>query len=107
MAEGLLRGQEYLHSLGITAWQDALVGELEALPIADGELDAGVARRSTGCCSAHPVAAGLIGARPRSAEGCLDAWELAWHSAGVVLKTPNSQRPTPKKPQNQQTATGD
>ena len=23
---GLLKGQEYLHSLGITAWQDAIVG---------------------------------------------------------------------------------
>ncbi len=27
MAEGLLRGQEYLHSLGITAWQDAIVDD--------------------------------------------------------------------------------
>ena len=27
MAEGLLKGQEYLHSLGITAWQDAIVDD--------------------------------------------------------------------------------
>jgi len=27
MAEGLLKGQEHLHSLGITAWQDAIVDE--------------------------------------------------------------------------------
>jgi predicted amidohydrolase YtcJ len=29
MAEGLLKGQEYLHSLGITAWQDAIVDDHE------------------------------------------------------------------------------
>ncbi|MGH2629421.1 MAG: amidohydrolase, partial [Actinomycetota bacterium] len=28
--EGLLKGQEYLHSLGITAWQDAIVDESNA-----------------------------------------------------------------------------
>ena len=27
VAEGLLKGQEYLHSLGITAWQDAIVND--------------------------------------------------------------------------------
>ena len=27
MAQGLLKGQEYLHSLGITAWQDAIVDD--------------------------------------------------------------------------------
>ena len=26
LMEGLLKGQEYLHSLGVTAWQDAIVG---------------------------------------------------------------------------------
>jgi predicted amidohydrolase YtcJ len=29
-AEGLLKGQEYLHSLGITAWQDAIVSDADA-----------------------------------------------------------------------------
>ena len=29
MAEALLKGQEYLHSLGITAWQDAIVDDHE------------------------------------------------------------------------------
>ncbi|MGZ8583453.1 MAG: amidohydrolase [Actinomycetota bacterium] len=29
MAEGLLKGQQYLHSLGITAWQDAIVDDHE------------------------------------------------------------------------------
>ena len=28
LAEGLRKGQEYLHSLGITAWQDAIVGAI-------------------------------------------------------------------------------
>ena len=28
LIEGLLEGQRYLHSLGITAWQDAIVGEM-------------------------------------------------------------------------------
>ena len=28
LAEGLRKGQEYLHSLGITAWQDAIVGTI-------------------------------------------------------------------------------
>ena len=27
MARGLLEGQTYLHSLGITAWQDAIVDD--------------------------------------------------------------------------------
>src|SRR5690606_11601841 len=27
MVAGLLKGQAYLHSFGITAWQDAIVGE--------------------------------------------------------------------------------
>ncbi|HUY61201.1 MAG TPA: amidohydrolase family protein, partial [Candidatus Dormibacteraeota bacterium] len=29
---GLLEGQRYLHSLGITAWQDAIVGEYATMP---------------------------------------------------------------------------
>ena len=31
MMRGLLRGQEYLHSYGITAWQDAIVGDYSDL----------------------------------------------------------------------------
>lgn len=32
MREGLLRAQEYLHSLGVTAWQDAIVGPVFGYP---------------------------------------------------------------------------
>ena len=51
LTEALLRGQEYLHSYGITAWQDAIIGEysdlIDAAPAylraaADGTLTARV-----------------------------------------------------------------
>ena len=29
---GILEGQRYLHSLGITAWQEAIVGEYAVVP---------------------------------------------------------------------------
>src|SRR5215217_4462243 len=32
LLDGLLRGQEHLHALGITGWQDAIVGEYGGLP---------------------------------------------------------------------------
>ena len=32
MTAGLLEGQRYLHSLGITGWQDAIVGAYDAMP---------------------------------------------------------------------------
>ena len=32
MMAGLLEGQRYLHSLGITGWQDAIVGAYDAMP---------------------------------------------------------------------------
>jgi predicted amidohydrolase YtcJ len=33
---GLLRAQQRLHSLGITAWQDAIVGDYSADHVRDG-----------------------------------------------------------------------
>lgn len=32
IAEGILEGQRYLHSLGITAWQEAIVGDYPVIP---------------------------------------------------------------------------
>ncbi len=42
MYEGLLRGQAYLHSLGITAWQDAIVQADDHVDNLDAYLRAGV-----------------------------------------------------------------
>jgi predicted amidohydrolase YtcJ len=51
IVEGLLAGQAYLHSLGITGWQDAIIGEYSGIPdageaylaaAADGRLTARV-----------------------------------------------------------------
>ncbi len=38
--EGLMRGQRYLHSLGITAWQDAIVGDTSWINNLDTYLEA-------------------------------------------------------------------
>lgn len=52
--DGLLAAQEYLHSLGITGWQDAIVGSRPGLP---DPIDAYLRAASAGTLSANVVGA--------------------------------------------------
>ncbi len=54
VAEGILEGQQYLHSLGITAWQEAIVGSSAAVPDC---FDAYVALDAAGLLTATVVGA--------------------------------------------------
>lgn len=54
IAEGILEGQRFLHSLGITAWQEAIVGEYPVVPDC---FDAFVALDRSGALTARVVGA--------------------------------------------------
>jgi predicted amidohydrolase YtcJ len=73
LTESLRIGQAYLHSLGVTAWQDAIVGP--------PELDAYVALAANGELTARVVAA-LWWDRARGEEQIVDLLEL--RARGVV-----------------------
>ncbi len=64
IAEGILEGQRYLHSLGVTAWQEAIVGESPVLPDC---FDAYLALDRAGALTARVVGA-LWWARAKGVE---------------------------------------
>ncbi len=79
---GLLAGQRYLHSLGVTGWQDAIVGDYAGMQdpgpayleaSRNGDLTASCRRRA------------LVGARPRRGAG-----GLTWSSGGSATATGGS-----------------
>jgi predicted amidohydrolase YtcJ len=70
---GLLAGQAYLHSFGITAWQDAIVGSFHGVP---DTLAAYLRAAGSGALTARVVGA-LWWDRERGAEQIPDCWSGA------------------------------